>query len=608
MSISKLDKTLAEINKKFGVGTIGRICDMPTIKAERISSGSPYLDYCMGGGFPLGRSVELFGQFSCIDKDTFIGYLVVNNNGKTQNHKGGTIENLYKRFHGEKRLGKGFYQRPQTLNSSFFIISVNTENYVVKNQIIDVVRTGRKECYQIITKGGKFLIVTPEHRFLTQNNEYKKLENLKVGEFIYVQNNVRLKRKHKIIRYKEVFVKYHPKWKTKKVDKYIYYRGRVSHAKIEALLNNIPYEEYISILNKGEEHKDFVDKMNFIPDDSIVHHKNHNPLDDRIENLELVKKENHECYHGIQNHRRGIFGIRVTEDKIVSIKPVGIRETYDIKCLSPFNNYIANGIVVHNSGKSLIALRTIIEAQKKGLQCVYLDSENAFSPEFASRLGVDVNKLIISQISAGEAVFDIIDKLLQADVAVIVIDSVASLVPSYELEEEIGKQTMALQARLMSKALRKLTAKAAKNKTLLLFVNQIREKVGAYGNPEITSGGRALGFYASLRVEVRKGDFLKEQDRIIGQVVKFKVVKSKVCPPYRDGYFNFYHPTEDNKDLDLFDTANELVSMLLVNRKIARRGSYYDILGRTFQGREQLEEEIKEDKKFKDKLVKLSLE
>jgi len=259
----------------------------------------------------------------------------------------------------------------------------------------------------------------------------------------------------------------------------------------------------------------------------------------------------------------------------------------------------------YSSGKSLIALKTIAEAQKLDKKCVYLDAENAFDPKFATLLGVNIKDLVISQLTAGEQIFDIVDMLLQSKVAIIVVDSVASLVPQYELDESIEKQTMALQARLMSKAMRKLTGKAARNKTLIFFVNQIREKIGAYGNPEITSGGRALGFYSSLRVEVRRGEILKDQKKVIGQQVKFKVVKSKVCQPWRDGYFLFYHPDSQNPDLELFDTADELVSMLLIQRKIKRRGAYYDVAGKTFQGREELEQEIRNKPKFKAKLTKL---
>jgi recombination protein RecA len=260
----------------------------------------------------------------------------------------------------------------------------------------------------------------------------------------------------------------------------------------------------------------------------------------------------------------------------------------------------------YSSGKSLIALRTVVEFQKLGKSVVYLDSENAFDPDFAKHIGINPDELIISQVSAGEEVFDIIYKLLDSNVSLIVVDSVAALVPQYELDESIEKQTIGLHARLMSKALRKITGKAAKNKTLILFINQIREKPTLYGNPNITAGGRALGFYASLRVEVTRGDLIEENKKVIGQQVKFKVSKSKVCPPYRDGYFVFYHPDMDIKTPQVvFDEADELVSMLLIQNKIIRRASYYDVVGKTFQGREELENEVRTNNDFKEDLMKL---
>jgi len=259
-----------------------------------------------------------------------------------------------------------------------------------------------------------------------------------------------------------------------------------------------------------------------------------------------------------------------------------------------------------SSGKSLIALRTVAEAQKQGFKCVYLDSENAFDPKFAKRIGVNPDEIVISQISQGEQVFDILDMLLDSsDVAVVVVDSVAALVPEYEEKEAIGKQTIGLHARLMSKAMRKITGKASRNKTLIIFINQIREKIGAYGNPEITTGGRALGFYSSLRVEVRRGELLKDEKRVVGQQVKFKVTKSKVCQPFRDGYFMFYYPDSNAPKVELFDRADEMVSMLLIQGEVKRRGAYYDAGGKTFQGREELEREIRTNNKFEKKMLKL---
>ena len=258
---------------------------------------------------------------------------------------------------------------------------------------------------------------------------------------------------------------------------------------------------------------------------------------------------------------------------------------------------------VFSSGKSLIALRTVAEFQKLGKSVVYLDSENAFSPQFAEHIGIDPDKLVISQISAGEEVFDMIDKLLDTEVSLIVVDSVASLLPNYESENEMDKQTIGLHARLMSKGLRKITAKAAHNKTLIIFINQIREKPTSYGNPNITTGGRALGFYASLRVEVSRGELIEEDKKVIGQQVKFRVTKSKVSPPFREGYFLFYHPNlESNDPQVIFDESDELVSMLLLQNKIIRRGAYYDVAGKTFRGREEMEKELRDNPDFKKQL------
>lgn len=260
-----------------------------------------------------------------------------------------------------------------------------------------------------------------------------------------------------------------------------------------------------------------------------------------------------------------------------------------------------------SSGKSLIAMRTIVEAQKKGLKCVYLDCENAFDPNYAKKIGVDTDKLVISQIVSGEDTFDLIDMILDSsEVSLIVVDSVASLLPTYEVENEMGKQTMGLHARLMSKAMRRVTGKASRTKTLLLFINQVRTDIGSYGSPQTTTGGQALKFYSSLRVEVRRGDFILDNKRKIGQQIKFKVTKSKVGQPFRDGYFTLYYFDPEHPELDLFDTADELVSMLLIQEKIKRRGAYYDVVGKTFQGREEMESEIRSNDDFREKLIQLS--
>lgn len=266
-----------------------------------------------------------------------------------------------------------------------------------------------------------------------------------------------------------------------------------------------------------------------------------------------------------------------------------------------------------SSGKSLIALKTIAKAQAKGLSCIYIDAEQAFDSQHSIKLGVDINKLRVVRESGGERVFNIVLKLLETKPDIIVIDSVASLVPESEEEEPVEKQTMALQARMMSKAMRKLTGPVSRANTLMIFINQTREKVGAYGDPSITSGGKALGFYASVRVEIRKGAFIELKDtedlpdgaskdekaRKVGQVIHFKVTKSKVSIPWKSGSFEYYYNGVINE-------ADEIVSLLEYNRAIERRGAYYYLDDNTsFQGRSAFTKAIREQPEIKKRVNKL---
>lgn len=253
-----------------------------------------------------------------------------------------------------------------------------------------------------------------------------------------------------------------------------------------------------------------------------------------------------------------------------------------------------------SSGKSTIALLTIADAQKRGITCVYIDCESSFDPEYATLLGVNVDELILTQASIGEDVIDITAELLeQEQKMVIVIDSVASMVPRKEMEDPMDQQNIALGARLMSKAMRKLTA--LNKKSLVIFINQIRISPGKYGNPEVTPGGRALIHYSSIRLEVRRGEILEVGTGVnkyrIGQVVKFKVTKNKSAPPMKKGYFKLI----DGSGVDSID---EVVSEGLINKAIKRRGAYFDILKETFQGREALEMKMEQDKDFRKKVEK----
>lgn len=253
-----------------------------------------------------------------------------------------------------------------------------------------------------------------------------------------------------------------------------------------------------------------------------------------------------------------------------------------------------------SSGKTTLALHVVAEAQKMGGEAAFIDAEHALDPVYAKKLGVDIDNLIVSQPDTGEQALEITESLIRSGALdVIVVDSVAALVPKAEIDGDMGDSHMGLQARLMSQALRKLAGAINKTKTVLIFINQLREKIGVmFGNPETTTGGRALKFYASVRLDIRKIENIKQDGEVKGNRVRVKVIKNKVAPPFREAEFDIVYGEGISKAGNILDMA---VNMDIIEKS----GSWFSYNGdRIGQGRENVKKFLKENPDILDDVEK----
>jgi recombination protein RecA len=245
-----------------------------------------------------------------------------------------------------------------------------------------------------------------------------------------------------------------------------------------------------------------------------------------------------------------------------------------------------------SSGKTTITLQIIAEAQKAGGLAAFVDAEHALDPAYARKLGVDIDNLLISQPDYGEQALEITEALVRSGaIDVLVVDSVAALVPKAELDGEMGDSHMGLQARLMSQALRKLTGTVSKSRTSLIFINQIREKIGVmFGNPETTTGGRALKFYASVRIDIRRIAAVKEGDQVVGSRTRVKIVKNKVAAPFREAEFDILYGEGISREGDVLDQA-------VLHNIVEKSGAWFSFSGeRIGQGRENVRQYLKDNR------------
>ena len=589
-SFSEIRKRIAKEKGEGALRTIGS--DFEDIK--KIPTNVLALDNALRGGFPIGRIVELYGNYGCIAADVHLDYVIKDQSGRIQNAKGGSIERLYHRFHNIPMGGKGSYQRPQTINSDYYIASVDSEGRIYHNRIVDVFDSGVKPCLRVTTKGGLSITTTADHKFF-DGKAYRRLSELGLGSNIMVhptKHRKNSKARPRIDR-SYLYVKSHPvagvKVIKEKGKEYTYHRLARYRAVVEAAMNKLSLDTYVERLNTGE-----LKGLTFLTKEQEVHHLDENPTNDELSNLQVLTKGEHDSEHFGDR-----FAYRVIPDEIIAIEPVGDHHTYDIEMAAPDHNFVAQRFVVHNSGKSGIAMQFLGSAQEHGI-CCYFDLENAFNPTHAENSGVNLDDLFFGEADSAEEILQMVDDLLDAqDVSAIVLDSVAGLIPQAKLNGDYGDAYVGTTARLMSDALPLLAQKLKKTETVLVFVNQVREKIGinGYGPSTSSMGGRALKFWSGVRIDVARIGSVKQGEDIIGQTVRAKLEKNRFAPPFQQATFDILYETGISNESTLMDLAVKAGF-------IEQKGAWFTIksTGESVQGKPKVLQLLREDPELADEL------
>lgn len=512
--------------------------NIPTI--NYLISGRP-----LTGGLPLsGKITTLYGVEACLADTTFISYdLRSKQTGKRFNKKGGTVAHLYERFHNICKDGRA--NKIDWENTIFYINSIDeSTNRIIRQPIADVVKTGTQECFEVITKNyGKRIETTANHKYYVGNGEYKELSELKVGDKVYIHDNITNKKEHKKDNRKYVNVKYLPNGWTKVINGVTYYSERISVLTYEAYINNMEYSDFIALLNDTSK-KDYIDTLKFVDKTKYdIHHIDKNPDNNDISNLQLIEKSEHYRLHANENIENLSF--IVVEDEIASIKSVGMRDTYDIKCFEPFNNYIADGIVVHNCGKTTLIGHVMRQALQKEIDVVFFDTESSVTNRRLEQFGIDPDDehFMLYMPDTMENVFDMIDTIydfrlskgLQDEPCIIVWDSVAGTATQEMVERKADQKEIGSEAKVLARGLKRVRPKLRKMNAGFVLINQARANTDMYGDLFKMPGGYALYHMSDLIIRVNK---LKQTED--GMTVKFTTpVKNRLFSPFQNTLIQF---------------------------------------------------------------------
>jgi recombination protein RecA len=593
--ISKVDEVVKELNKKYGNGTIMSGVDFNE-HLEVVDSGSLTLNIATNiNGIPLGKVIEIMGPESCLSGDTFIKYRTLTKDGKYQNSKGNDLKTFYEKFNNLKITRKGKKHSKNTFESYYTVPCINEQNRITHIKVKNVLYNGKKEVYKIILSNGFEIKSTLTHKFYNGSN-FIELSNLTIGDRIHIHNNTTYKVDEYMYKYyKEIYVKYHPKWKSRIVNNCLYYRSPVSRAVYEASLNNLSYLEYIKVLNSGN--KDVINNLIYIPNNYHIHHIDENQLNNDLNNLMLITPSEHGKLHATERHNNLRF-ITVPEE-IIDIQYIGEEDVYDIQCEDPYHNYIANNFVVHNCGKSTLCLHIIAEFQKVDKVCALVDQEQSFDKHYAKSLGVNTEKLLISQPDCQEDAYNIIISLIEKGVSLIVFDSHTASLPRKVIDGEVGDATIGLQARNNSTALGKLKGILNKNSATLISISQLRTNIGGYGDPNVSTGGNAYKFYSDMRFKVSKQlDKANNNNK-----TTVEVIKNKCGAPFGKAEFLIQWGEGIDRLQEIIDLS---VEYKFINK--AGAGWYTLETGNKIQGDVNLKQFLSDNIEYKDELEKRVLE
>lgn len=486
-----------------------------------ISTGSILLDFLLGGGWPRGCSTKLWGPEGCLAADTWIDYGTYKN-GKKQSRKGGTIERLYKRFNGlPMTSGKGEYRREAAAQSDFYVPSINDKGYVVMNRVMDVIDSGVKPTFTVITKSGNRITATDNHEFFVGNNVYVQLKDLSVGDTVYSHEKHRTPGKRTAKAYPEAYVKYHPSGNVKAVNGYTYYRVGKHRLAYEAAQNGMTYDAYLGLLNT--ESHDRINTFWTVPKGQDIHHGDGDVCNNDPANLSMMDTRGHAQFHWSLNPHN--LMTRVIEDKIVSIEFAGETQVYDIVCAEPYRNFIASGIAVHNCGKSNLAMAAAAGVIKDGGYVLWMQAEDGDPWEMAGTYGIEKDNprfLVFHCQGSGEQAFSGLKGFLMDGripsmlLDLVVVDSLAGLEPKdlidYDTKKNAAGKTKGAEgsvnpgrvAAMYASIFRYLHSTKALGTAAMIMISQARVDIGSYAKSEISVGGRATDHAARLVVKMKR--------------------------------------------------------------------------------------------------------